>query len=770
MKKKGKDIFIFNAAVGEIFLLVSMIFAISVLMSEEVSADGHATLPVGIQIKPGTQIKILPSKIPTAANAFGSQKMYAIPVKPTANTLDSVSYYDKGLYEVKGTSDFATAGNLYTPEEIETIYGYKLTTANPYASQGYEGVSIGRSKPFLVNSPVWGSLVQGVMFAAVVVGVVQLVGNLAGLDKPLIDSLSYSLGGGIVGGMLVKGAIIKSIGTGSGGMANFFKFGSSKLPAGQAGFIWGMALSIALFVLTYKKEKKEIVKFTCLPYEPPSGGAKCEECNKDIFKPCSEYRCKSLGQACELLNPGTKEEKCAWVSRNDVKSPIITPEPKAFAPSELNLKFEPDKSIRPPAIGVKIISPNGREGCVPAFTPLEFGFATDEPAQCVVSWNHTNSFDETFANGFYVGDNSYFIYNHTQRMKLPNENLMAPLLQNDGTFGLFARCKDANGNYNVDEYSFKFCVEKGPDTTPPVVEGFSIPSGSYITFNKDNLDIEMYVNEPAECKWSTQSKEYNLMENIMTCGVKTYEINAELMYACSTKLTGIKDREDNKFYFRCLDQPEAIESSSRNVNLQSKEYIVKGSKPLDIISVKPNETISGSTEFVSVELEVETSNGAEENGNAVCMVSPDGAIGSYIEMFETKSYKHKQAYNLVGNDYSFFFRCIDAGGNSAENSTSFRVIVDKDSPKITRVYKDEALKLVTDENAECVYSSTTCNFQFKDGKKMEYSKADVQNNHFAEWKENGVYYIKCKDDYQNQPDESKCSLIVRAVDLVSKSS
>ena len=53
---------------------------------------------------------------------------------------------------------------------------------------------------------------------------------------------------------------------------------------------------------------------------------------------------------------------------------------------------------------------------------------------------------------------------------------------------------------------------------------------------------------------------------------------------------------------------------------------------------------------------------------------------------------------------------------------------------------------------------------------MEYSKADVQNNHFAEWKENGVYYIKCKDDYQNQPDESKCSLIVRAVDLVSKSS
>ncbi len=802
MLKKRKKFFIFNAALLQIFLLIGMSVAVAVLLSGEVKAQITTTAPlrlsphtVGQELIQPQPTTTLPASIPPPTPPPKIPIPTGITKVPSATT-DIVYAPKTGLGPVKlpsgetgdlvtltkhadGSSTVVLKGmngqeitKTYNPADTAASFnniGQGLTTPTQYT---YSGVSTPFGK-VLANSPVLGSLTAGIMYAAVVVGIVQLIGNLAGLSQPLTKSLSLAAGGGIIGGEFVYGIIQKSLSTtpgGAGGFANIFRFGSKQMNPSTAGFIWGAALAIAIFVLTYKKEKKEMIKFTCLPYEPPSGGAKCEECNKDPFRPCSLYRCKSLGQACELLNPGTKEEQCAWVSRNDVKSPTITPDSKLFAPSDLNLKFEPDKSIRPPAIGVKIVSPTGSGGCVPAFTPLEFGFSTDEPAQCVVSLNHTSSFDETLANGFYVGDNSYFVYNHTQKMKLPNENLMAPLLQNDGTFGLFVRCKDANGNYNVDEYSFKFCVEKGPDTTPPVVEGFSIPSGSYITFNKDNLDIDMYVNEPAECKWSTESKEYNLMENTMTCGLKTYEINADLMYVCSTKLTGIKDREDNKFYFRCLDQPEAIENGSRNVNLQSKEYIVKGSRPLDIISVKPNETISGSTDVVSVDLEVETSNGAEGNGNANCMISPDGTVGSYIEMFETGSYKHKQTYNLVGNDYTYFFRCIDAGGNSAENRTSFKVIVDKDSPKITRVYKDEALKIVTDENAECVYSTTTCNYQFKDGKKMEYPKADVRNNLFAEWKENGIYYIKCKDDYQNQPDESKCSIVVRAVDLASKSS
>jgi hypothetical protein len=256
----------------------------------------------------------------------------------------------------------------------------------------------------------------------------------------------------------------------------------------------------------------------------------------------------------------------------------------------------------------------------------------------------------------------------------------------------------------------------------------------------------------------------------MRCATSPTEINAELNYVCKGNLTGIRSREDNQFYFRCKDQPGEDESV-RNPNKQSILYVIKGSRPLDIISTAPNGTISNSTDIVKVQLKVETSNGAQENGNATCYLSPTTNANDYVEMFETKSYVHKQILTLGAGNYTYFFQCIDLGGNVANGNTTFAVYVDKDAPILTRAYKDNnALKIVTDENASCIYSTSTCNYQWKDGKIMQYSKAEVRTNHFAEWKENGIYYIKCKDDFGNQPDESRCDIVVRAVDIIAKGS
>ena len=134
-------------------------------------------------------------------------------------------------------------------------------------------------------------------------------------------------------------------------------------------------------------------------------------------------------------------------------------------------------------------------------------------------------------------------------------------------------------------------------------------------------------------------------------------------------------------------------------------------------------------------------------------------------MFETNSFKHVQTLSLPGGDYDFYFRCIDAGGNAAENVSRFNVFVDKQTPMVTRVYKQDALKVVTDEDAECVYSLTTCNYDFKDGIKMIYSNPDVQHNLFAEWKAGNTYYIKCRDLYGNEPDPNKCSIVVNSLEL-----
>jgi len=70
--------------------------------------------------------------------------------------------------------------------------------------------------------------------------------------------------------------------------------------------------------------------------------------------------------------------------------------------------------------------------------------------------------------------------------------------KNNGKYTLYIRCQDANGNFNQDAYSVSFCVEKGPDTTPPLIVDFNIPSESPVQYNQSELDIEVYVNEPAE--------------------------------------------------------------------------------------------------------------------------------------------------------------------------------------------------------------------------------------------------------------------------------
>ena len=784
MNKKRRKSFILFATFLQIALLISMSFALAFLISKNllVSAEtdpmsrGDARsldsqTDVGGKAidtaktpftKSGASVISTPTKASGLGRIFGGAKEINYVIDRSVSFNPGLGKDFEGFVqfgkEVKGFTGVEGGGG-YIKYADGTKSPYlnpeKFTkTQNAVVAEGAK-VTGQKQGSFLGIKTVGATthLTQGLTWSIFVVGAIQLIGGIAGFDKQLTNSLSIAAFAGIMAG---KG--LAALGpTGSQTITS----GILAKPGFQFGF--GLAVAVAVFILTYKTTKKKMVSFQCMPFEPELGGAKCEECNKDSFKPCSEYRCKSLGQACQLLNPGTKEEKCAWVSPKDVESPKITPWPDALKPANYNLNYISDTSIRPPALGVKIVS--GASGCLPAFTPLEFGLTTNEPSQCKIDYNHTSKFDEM---QFYFGESNYFLYNHTQKMRLPGPNTgtvgdLSPELENDGAFALYVRCRDANGNENVDEYAVSFCVDKGPDTTPPLIEGFSIPSGSPITYNKDNTPIDVYVNEPADCKWSRETKSYGDMENSMQCTSESFQVNANLVYTCSGNLTGIKNREDNNFYFRCKDK-------SNNENVASEELILKGSQPLNILSTGPNETIFGSTDAVPVKLTVETGFGSDE-GKAVCYFSSNGVKDSYITMFETSSFKHNQPLTLTGGDYKYYFRCVDAGGNAAESITSFNVFVDKQSPSVTRAYKDEkenALKIVTNEDAACVYSLKNCNYNLNEGIKMLYSNPDIKTNHFAEWKLSNTYYIKCRDNYGNEPDPNKCNIIVSAIQLTGK--
>jgi hypothetical protein len=623
-----------------------------------------------------------------------------------------------------------------------------------------------------------GALAAGAAWALIAYGAVKFIGPMLGLDKGMQSALESSL----AGGAFVAGTLNAAGGSTAAFGGLFAKDGTLEL-IGQKPVLSGLVVAAIIFVLVYKEEKTKTVTFTCNPWEPPIGGTKCEQCNVDPFRPCSEYRCKALGQACQLLNPGTGKEKCAWVNPKDVKSAIILPDANAFLPSYLKLKFTPLNAIRPGDRGVTIVNVNDAKGCIPAFTPLQFGFTTidsttnlGKPVQCKLDYSRANStgkpgFD---AMQFYVGGSNYYDINHTQIMKLPNPAATSvdtsAILKNGDTMSLYVRCMDKNGNVNEDDFVFNFCVQKGPDTTPPIIESTSINNNGYVRYKVDSVPIEVYTNEPAQCKWSRVDKDYKDMENSMTCASNIAQINKDLSYTCSGNLTSIKNSEANNFFFRCKDYDDGI-GFGNNEMQQSHKLTLIGSQPLKISAFAPNGTIRGNTEVVPVTLEVKTLNGAEE-GKALCYYSTTGLTDSYYPMYESNSYVSRQTQDLQGSsggtNYRYYFRCIDAGGNSDSADTSFTLFVDKDAPAITRVYKEvpDALKIVTNEEAQCAYSLINCDFNITEGQQMVNVNGNATVN-AAEWKSNAMYYIKCKDSYGNNPG-NYCSMIVNAAELVKK--
>ncbi len=528
---------------------------------------------------------------------------------------------------------------------------------------------------------------------------------------------------------------------------------------GLASFGIGAGAGLVALAITYRSKKIKPITFECKQWEATTGGEKCEECNKQGIFPCSEYQCRSLGQNCELI-----EDKCVWKNRLDIKYPVITLWQDALTEG---YRYSDDNAVSPPNKGVIIEKTSG--GCIKPFTPISFGVSTDENAKCRLDPERKDKFEdmrfELQRSGF----------NHSIQTRFPGPdaiNAEEPEIQNDGTYQFFVRCQDYNGNENPANFMFKFCVEKGPDFMPPQIEQTSLNNGGAIAFNQSSVDLNVYVNKPSDCKWSAQDKSYDEMENQMDCSESesVFQMNLEMLYECSTTLTGLKNRQENKFYFRCKSYP-LLNESERRTNTQSYEFSLLGTQQLVIDSVGPNETIRDSTGIIQVTLTAETSAGADQ-GRAVCSFSETEEADDYTEFFYEDGgdlfshYSHKQELYLAEGDYEYFIKCVDLGGNSDFKKVNFKVEADSEAPIVVRAYyKEGYLKLITNEPADCVYDSKDCSYSFDDG----ISLTEVEDtNHFTNWNTEIDFHVKCQDKYGNQPSPpDACSIIVRPSDVYS---
>ncbi len=651
------------------------------------------------------------------------------------------------LMMVSGMGGIALAYAVYSaPGTIVSISNYLgLATPLPTSVAGPPAPALGGYA---------GAAAGALIGAAGTAYLLDALGISAGLPAPVRFAL---IGLGAFAGYAIGG--YASVGA---------SFSSYALGVGITTGGWALVVLvviIAIFALLGIGKKKETnVKFQCLPWQPPLGGARCEQCGSDGL-PCSKYQCQSLGQACRYLNQNG-EAQCVNAAVDDTSAPFIQ--------EDASVLGQGYRYTQTSTLGYRLEG-SGTGGCVPRFSPIRLGIATNELAQCKVANTHTENFEAMNEYFQRANDNQnpLFRRNHTMYFSIPSNeaiqneqsidnefdnepgeqgNRYSSLFMPDssGNVNLYVRCTDATGNKNIQEYAINFCVTAEPDLTAPVISSFNPPSPGYVALNATDRKIRFWTNEPAECRWADSDRAFESMTEQASCSSSLGDGTIQ-GWMCNATLPAPLNQNERTFYIRCADQPWVNGSTSsstqgRNMNMQGTPYVLrKTSIPLRITSVSP----SNVNLFVlglpaRVNLTVTTAGGADGQAR-YCSYT----IGSYvIPFFETGGDTHRQpGLTLVAEgNYSYPITCEDSAGNRASDEIRFGIGVDSEGPRITRVYREGGqLTVVTNEPARCAYSLSSCSFNFVNGTLM----SGEERVHASTFNADISHYIYCRDRFDN---------------------
>ena len=685
-----------------------------------------------------------------------------IPTDDTSTTTSSSSSSSSGssISSIMTTAVTSTVTEKATTS-LTNFAKSKLGTGAAEKAAETGGASWGKTLITFMSggtSSTLATIAAGGVWAAVAYGVGFYVGQWIGLDT----YNSRALGAAFAAGTAVAYTLVV-IGV------------SGTLAATGVGIV----VAAVVFLIFAKSSSKDVLTYNCYLWDAETGGKNCESCNdQDIA--CTEYQCMSLGQGCEYsVDADTGQALCTWANENDIKPAEISAWDDALINS--NYEYTPNDAISPPDEGVILVyndPNNSSETCAPAWTQVSFGITLNERARCKYSLGTIYDDYDSMPN-LYLG-NGQRLYNHSMQLSLPTTAALAAeniTVENGGVYEFYFMCQDSNGNTNSASYGIKFCIQDGPDTTAPIIEETYPPTGDPFGAGVTEQAVTMYVNEPSECRWDIIDRSYEDMQNQFDCDTDATQMNSRGYYECSTTLNGLEDNKENTFYFRCKDQPQlegTEDESGRNTNAQSYEYTLVGTDELVIKSISPdNETIYSSTSPVKVKLNVTTTLGYDD-GKAICSLRDNNAdSGSFVEFYygigveRYSQYKHSQTLSLEEGDYNYTIRCCDYAGNCDQENTDFSVKTDTTAPEVVRAYKSgNYLKLITNEDAECVYSTTSCSYSFSDdGIALETPSGDLDTEHYTDWDLNKNLYIKCKDGFGNKPASDSCTIIAKATEI-----
>ncbi|MBI3334678.1 hypothetical protein HYZ97_04270 [Candidatus Pacearchaeota archaeon] len=715
----------------------------------------------------------------------------AEPSDPTAKTRGALNLPIGAAGTLLGLAAAYAPGALGYLAVVNVAGSFSLGVGASAAAAG-EAASAGTAAASGAIAPQVAGFAGVLAGAAMGFALTSFLIDITGVGRGLHPAVTYSLiAAGTVGGAIM----------------GFSAYAGGKLAAACATGYGCVVVAIVViiililkFVFNVGKVKHIQVSFQCKPWQAPLGGTNCGKCGSD-GRTCTRYACSSLGQTCTLINENTDAVACIDSNPNDVASPVLNPLTSLISVSH---SYE-NVSER----GFTIRNIQTGSGCVEPYSTLIFGLQLNEPGQCRASTSSTALFNEMEGD---FGISSLFRHNHSVILPVPDLNALGYAgyipANASGNFNLFVRCQDKRGNVNLAPYVINFCVQKGVDVSPPAITHRE-PVYEYVSFAESEKNITAYTSEPASCRWDVIDGAYDSLRNTLAC-LDDPDQQGVFGWPCTARVP-LQIKNDSRFFIRCKDQPwlnstvivfsigsqqipyyaNAINythlqrvnfqsgnpgitnitlpetritdiiangtnrTQSRNVNQQSYPFILrKSTAPLRIDSITPNnQTLIFGTVPASVSIQVQTSGGVD--GTAACSY----VFGnSTILFFETWRTTHKQVFqSLFPGVITLPIICEDLAGNTATTTARFSVAHDTRAPRVTRTYSaGTILTIITDEPSQCIYGTSSCNFESMNGTLM----SGTQRIHTAVFDKERTYYVKCKDSFLNGPG-SACNIIVR---------
>ena len=547
-------------------------------------------------------------------------------------------------------------------------------------------------------------------------------------------------------------------GIGGAAAASFIVHGATT--GGWIGVIVAVVVIAWLKIFGVGELSTENIAFTCQPWQPPTHGNDCDKCDDDPLKPCTRYRCESLGQNCDIINFGLVEHpECVEININDLTTPLINPT------NNISLGYEFYETVQDTSTNIIVngtTASDNESQCVKPFDKVRFMLETDEYAQC--RWS---LIPDSYLNMTPAAEQTLYTLNHTFEFTFPSISSLEHLygIQGNitkelyGNLSMYVKCKDKNnGNTNVNPFAVNFCVRSGPDMTAVSYNAFEPANNERLIWNETNKNITMWINKPAECKWDTLAhRRYNDMANTMACTTDQLIPVGINGWNCTTTLTGLTGPE-NTTYFKCKNNPWQTNESLRFANSQDYPYVLKTSiSELKIHSKEPSTNIfvgSGGSDY-PITLEIVTSGGAEGNGLAICKYKYNWGTSSDNNWYNfaiASTNTHQKTLNLESRNYDIPIKCTDLIGNLVEGNITFNLTVDNLAPEIATIYRSgSSLEITTYELSRCYYNteSATCDVPLKDSTNKMETGIDAQVIHNVDWDDTKTYHIQCVDTRNN---------------------